>query len=68
MDKAILNVAVGSVIGIVVGLVIVTGLFENKQETISKQDYYLSSLQYLEDIRNSNDIIVQQQAELFHCN
>lgn len=47
----------------IIFLVITAFLFgktQNNHKQITTQDYYISSLQYLEDIRNSNDIIIQQ--------
>lgn len=47
---------------IVVQALVIVFLFSqsDNSEKISTQDYRQASLQYLEDIRNSNDIIIQQ--------
>jgi hypothetical protein len=40
----------------------ITAIYDSssKSEQITTQDYYSQSLQYLEDIRNSNDTIIDQ--------
>lgn len=53
---------VGAVAAFVVVLIVLAGVtvsssVNGSTEIISTQQYYSQSLQYLEDIRNSNDII-----------
>lgn len=50
------------------GYIVAIHVVENttNTETISEQDYRMASLQYLEDIRNSNDAIIEQQDYFFN--
>ncbi len=54
---------------IVIQAIVIVFLFtqSTNSERISTQDYRQASLQYLEDIRNSNDLILQQN-EYFYNN
>lgn len=47
---------------IVIQAIVIVFLFtqSTNNERISTQDYRQASLQYLEDIRNSNDLLLQQ--------
>lgn len=53
----------------IIFLVVAAFLFsktQNNHEPIRTQQYYQASLQYLEDMRNSNDIIFKQNEAMLN--